>query len=869
MADIGAKIAIDGEKQFKQELQNITQAGKTLSAQMNALTSSFDQADASEEDMAKVSKKLNEQIQNQQKLVDKLREAVANSAQKTGENSTETLKWKEKLAKAEGELSKLEKSADGAGKEVGELAGEEKNATEKTSLFGDMLRANLASEAIKKGVSMLADAVKDVAKFFVDAVKGAAEYADSINTLAKTTGMSTDSIQEYKYAADLLDVSFETISGSMTKLTKSMDSARDGGKTAIEAFAKLGVEVTDANGNLRDSNEVFDDVIVALGKIDNETERDAVAMEVFGKSAKELNPLIEAGAENLSDLRDEAHKVGAVLDNDTLDTLNDVQDGFDRLGQTWDALKRTLGAKLGAKILPDLQKIVGLFQDLASTGDFGKFVDGVSDMVDGIIKKLPQYSKKIIKAIPKILIKITNAIEKLLPDLVVTIGEVLGQLFAKLPAILHAGLELAGALIRGVLMAIPNLIIGIVNGFDDALDESEEVVNEHVEEIRGKLSEIPDALSRIESSMVDIDARQREAEHWIEIFDELSKLTDPTAEDTERLQQAVDRLNELFPDLGIQLDEETGKWSLNTQEIRDNIAALQDRARAEAYQEAAAETLKQIVELEKDRKALEDELEAKGANKKAIDDRIKLLEAQATAIEELNQQYRDGKITQEEYVRAFDALGTGMAANFEEYDVYGNKVDGLEGSVLSLRTQIQGLQNDSDRIERDMKPIRDGINDVDTALDGLNNDVEWYFKKAANLSDEAEEIGGQTAKGYARGLIKYSDEVKQASRTLALASLREMKDALMIRSPSRVMEDEIGKNMALGVVKGWEDVFSKRNALSMQGVVGAMGATTNTMNLGGVSVNVYAQEGQDANAIANMVMRKMQGAVDARKAVFA
>lgn len=869
MADIGAKIAIDGEKQFRQELANITQAGKTLSAQMDSLTSSFDKTDASEEEMSKVSKKLSEQIENQRKLVDKLQEAVQRSSEKTGENSTETLKWKEKLAKAQTELGKLERQADGAGKELGEFTSEEKNATNQTSIFSNMLKANLASEAIKKGVSALAGAVKDVAKFFVEAVTGAAEYADEVNTLASTTGMSTEAIQEYKYAADLLDVSFETISGSMTKLTRSMDSARDGGKTASEAFAKLGVDVTDANGNLRDSNEVFDDVIAALGQIDNETERDAIAMEVFGKSAKDLNPLIDAGAEKLSDLRDEAHRVGAVMSDDALAGAQEFKDGLDRLSGSWDALKRTLGAKIGAKILPELEKLVGLFQDLAATGDFGKFVDGVADMVDGIIKKLPQYTKKIIKAIPKILIKITNAIEKLLPDLVVTIGEVLGQLFAKLPAILHAGLELAGALIRGVLMAIPNLIIGIVNGFDDALDESEEVVNEHVEEIRGKLSEIPDALSRIESSMVDIDARQREAEHWIEIFDELSKLTDPTAEDTERLQQAVNRLNELFPDLGLQLDEETGKWSLNTQGIRDNIAALQERARAEAYQEAAAETLKQIVELEKDRKALEDELEAKGAKKQAIDDRIKLLEAQATAIEELNQQYRDGKITQEEYVRAFDALGTGMAANFEEYDVYGNKVDGLEGSVLNLRTQIQGLQNDSDRIEGEMSPIEKGIKDVDTALEGLNNDVDWYFKKAANLPEEAENIGGQTAKGYARGLIKYSDEVKQASRNLALASLREMKDALMIRSPSRVMEDEIGKNMALGVVKGWEDVFSKRNALSMQGVVGAMGATTNTMNLGGVSVNVYAQEGQDANAIATMVMRRMQGAVDARKAVFA
>ena len=198
MADIGAKISIDGEKQFRQDLQNITQQGKTLAAEMDKVSTAFKNADDSEKDMSKVTETLNKQIENQRKLVDKLKAAVENSAKKTGENSTETLKWKEKLAKAEKGLNDLEKKSKDAANGVDILGKEEKETSNQTSIFGDVLKSNLASEAIKKGIQALSSAVKDVAKFFVEAVEESAAYADEVNTLSKTTGMSTDAIQEWK-----------------------------------------------------------------------------------------------------------------------------------------------------------------------------------------------------------------------------------------------------------------------------------------------------------------------------------------------------------------------------------------------------------------------------------------------------------------------------------------------------------------------------------------------------------------------------------------------------------------------------------------------------------------------------------------------
>ena len=68
--------------------------------------------------------------------------------------------------------------------------------------------------------------------------------------------------------------------------------------------------IEDSTGKLRDRQEVFYEAIAALGKIADETERDIVAMNLFGKSAQELNPLIQGGAETLRQLGDEAERAG-------------------------------------------------------------------------------------------------------------------------------------------------------------------------------------------------------------------------------------------------------------------------------------------------------------------------------------------------------------------------------------------------------------------------------------------------------------------------------------------------------------------------------------------------------------------------------
>jgi len=192
----------------------------------------------------------------------------------------------------------------------------------------------------------------------------AGEFADEINTLAKQTGLSVEEIQKFKYASDRIDVSLETLTGSMAKLTRNMNSARDGNKATSEAFDALGVSVVDSNGKLRDNNDVFQEAIKALGEVENATERDALAMAIFGKSAQDLNPLILGGADALKTMGDEAIAAGLIMSQDTLDKANQFSDGMDQLKAVSQGIFLNIGVEATQILLPALTDLLTFLKEL-------------------------------------------------------------------------------------------------------------------------------------------------------------------------------------------------------------------------------------------------------------------------------------------------------------------------------------------------------------------------------------------------------------------------------------------------------------------------------------------------------------------------
>ena len=225
-------------------------------------------------------------------------------------------------------------------------------ASQKMADFGNA--TTKAGESLR-GLSMVAGAV-DLALAGLTVKAG--KTADDLNTMSKVTGISTEELQKYKYSADLLDVSVETIAKSQTKMKKSMLSAQQGSSTMADAFAKLGVSIEDSNGNLRSQDEVFADSIKALGEMANETERDALAMQIFGKSATELNPLIEDNGETFQRVADIFASNGLeVVDQETIDNANRFQDALDTIKATGMVTLSTIGMQLAGYLAPAMEKV--------------------------------------------------------------------------------------------------------------------------------------------------------------------------------------------------------------------------------------------------------------------------------------------------------------------------------------------------------------------------------------------------------------------------------------------------------------------------------------------------------------------------------
>lgn len=215
-----------------------------------------------------------------------------------------------------------------------------------------------------RGISMAAAAV--TASIGAMAVK-AGVAADDLNTMSKVTGIGTDRLQQYSLAADLVDVSVEDIAKSNKRLVKSAYSAANGSKTQAEAFDKLGVSVKDSDGNMRDSEAIYQDVISALGKMTNETERDALAQTLMGKSAANLNPLIEDGGETYKMVAETMAKYDLdYVDQETLDKANEFNDSIDTMKLMGKAAFGQVAAQLAGYLAPALKKVTDLFGKFAS-----------------------------------------------------------------------------------------------------------------------------------------------------------------------------------------------------------------------------------------------------------------------------------------------------------------------------------------------------------------------------------------------------------------------------------------------------------------------------------------------------------------------
>lgn len=422
--DIRSRVSLEGLNGYKQALAEMGRGLSVLNSELKLNTEQFKGNEGSIEALEKRGDILERKLLSQKDKVELLREAYQKSAQQNGESSKTTQDLAIKLNNAEAamysmdrELQENTRKLETATKKTDDFGDAQKDAASSGRGLGDMLSEVSGKLGItlpagaQKGIRALNQIDASTVAFVGTAAKmisslvsmsvEAAKTADELLTMSTTTGLSTDQLQEFKYASELIDVSLDTMTGSMSKMINSMNTARSGSKETAEAYRKLGVRITGANGQLREANTVYYEVINKLGKMKNETERDAIAMKIFGESARNLNPLIEAGSDRLAELAEEAHNVGYVMSEDTLGKLGKLDDAMQRFESQSATLKNTLGLallpiltdimQLISAIPPDVIAVVAVVATVATTViavvKAVKSVTGVLDMFTGKTQK--------------------------------------------------------------------------------------------------------------------------------------------------------------------------------------------------------------------------------------------------------------------------------------------------------------------------------------------------------------------------------------------------------------------------------------------------------------------------------------------------
>lgn len=420
--DIRARLALEGEHEFKRAINDADEAIKTLNAEQKLADAQFRATGDAQQYAADKARILQEKIAEQQKAVDAAKSAIEKLKEKgVDPNSKAMQDWNRKLLTArtrlvtmQTELDKTETELDQQGKELDETGQQAENYNEDLKRIGDGVDFQNTISAIDDMRGHLESIIRTTAhaaKALWDMERGAGQWADEIATAAQQAGVDAETYQSWEYASRFIDTSVETIISSRQKLLNNMKS---GSEETAKVFNQLGVVTRNTDGTLRDQTDTFWDVIDALGRIDDETTRDAYAQTLLGRSAKELNPLIDAGSAAYKDLAEEGREV-AVVSQENVDALTALDDANQSLDARLQKTQRTIQASLAepfTQLSTSLSEILDRFNEFLETDEGKAALERVGNAITGLISSFTDMDfEGIVNGAASALNGVTSALE--------------------------------------------------------------------------------------------------------------------------------------------------------------------------------------------------------------------------------------------------------------------------------------------------------------------------------------------------------------------------------------------------------------------------------------------------------------------------
>lgn len=486
--NIGPKIGVDGEAEYRRQINQIIQQSKTLESQMKLVASSFTSATSAEEKSAKTSAVLTKQIEVQRDRVKLLAEQTGKAAAKYGEADIRTQKYQEQLNKATASLNKMQNELRDTSRGVEDLGEDMDVGKSKALSFGDVLKANLASELIVSGIKAMASAIKEAASALVDlgkqSIMGFAEQEQLIGGVDTLFKESSAQVQQYaneayKTAGLSANQYMETVTSFSASLLQSM-----GGDTqaAAEKANRAITDMSDNANKMGTDMTSIQDAYQGFAK-QNYTMLDNLKLG-YGGTKQEMERLL-ADAEKFSGIKYDISSYA-----DIVDAIHVVQTEMGITGTTAKEAATTIQGSSAAMKSAWSNLLTGMSNENL---DLDKLVQNVIDSVntfaDNLIPRLqimlPRFAEGLNKLVTGLIPYVGPALELLLPSLVQGIGGLVSgivqalpaaveaitavipmlveQLTVLLPQIISAGVEIIAALASGIGDNLPTLIPAVVD----------------------------------------------------------------------------------------------------------------------------------------------------------------------------------------------------------------------------------------------------------------------------------------------------------------------------------------------------------------------------------------------------------------------
>jgi len=275
---------------------------------------------------------------------------------------------------------------------------------------------NGIATAAKWGVAIVGAAAAAGGAIFAAGTKFA-ESTDRIDKMSQTLGLSRDGFQEWDFVLSQAGVSIDSMQNGMKTMSQRMNDVVEGTGAGIEIFDKLGIAVTDANGNVRSQEDVFNDSMLALQGMEDGIEKAALAQELFGRNGQDLLPLLNQEAGSIDELKAKAQELGLVLGDESIDAGVKFTDTMDELKRSVSAM----GANLMSGLMPTIQNFLDLIMDNMPM---------IQDILEDVFKAFGSAIDEVLPLLFDIIQDVLPMLMELLSTLMTTIFPVLMDLFS-------------------------------------------------------------------------------------------------------------------------------------------------------------------------------------------------------------------------------------------------------------------------------------------------------------------------------------------------------------------------------------------------------------------------------------------------------